>query len=108
MVTKPFDLTCTTLAALAILGLIAARLGRPHARSIAEWFRAAAGSFGQVVLHRFLTIGIASIFHAKGEMTAAWCRRFGRRLAGPRGEDVVVLQHWIAGRIKPDRLEPGG
>jgi len=67
------------------------KLVRPYARSVAEWFLAAAGSFGQVVLHLFLTIGIAAIFYAKGEMTAAWCRRFGRRLAGQRGEDVVVL-----------------
>ena len=64
---------------------------RPYVRSVTEWFLAAAGSFGRVVLHLFLTIGIAAILYAKGEMTAAWCRRFGRRLADQRGEEVVVL-----------------
>jgi predicted PurR-regulated permease PerM len=67
------------------------KLVRPYVRSVTEWFLAAAGSFGQVVLHLFLTIGIAAILYAKGEMTAAWFRRFGRRLAGQRGDDVVVL-----------------
>ena len=67
------------------------QLVRPYARSVAEWFLAAAGNFGQVVLQLFLTIGIAAILYAKGEMAAAWCRRFGRRLADQRGEDVVVL-----------------
>ena len=45
----------------------------------------------RAVLHLFLTIGIAAILYAKGEMAAAWCRRFGRRLADERGEEVVVL-----------------
>ena len=43
------------------------------------------------MLHLFLTIGIAAILYAKGEMAADWCRRFGRRLADERGEEVVVL-----------------
>ena len=67
------------------------RLARPYVRSVTEWFLEAAGSAGQVVLLLFLTIGIAAILYAKGEMAAAWCRRFGRRLADKRGEDVVVL-----------------
>ena len=67
------------------------QLVSPYIRSITEWFLQAAGSFAQVVLHLFLTIGIAAILYAKGEMAAAWCRRFGRRLADKRGEDVVVL-----------------
>ena len=67
------------------------QLVRPYIRSITEWFLQAAGSFAQVVLHLFLTIGIAAILYAKGEIAAAWCRRFGRRLADKRGEDVVVL-----------------
>ena len=67
------------------------KLGRPYLRSIAEWFLSAAGGFAGTVLHLLLTIAIAAILYAKGEMAAAWCRRFGRRLADQRGEDVVVL-----------------
>ena len=67
------------------------QLVRPYARSITQWFLEAAGSFGGTVLHLFLTIGIAAILYAKGEMAADWCRLFGRRLADERGEEVVVL-----------------
>jgi predicted PurR-regulated permease PerM len=64
---------------------------RPYVVSVTNWFLQAAGSFAQVVLHLLLTIGIAAILYAKGEAAAAWCRRFGRRLADERGEEVVVL-----------------
>ena len=67
------------------------QLVRPYVMSVTEWFLQAAGSFAQVLLHLLLTIGIAAILYAKGEAAAAWCRRFGRRLADKRGEDVVVL-----------------
>jgi predicted PurR-regulated permease PerM len=67
------------------------QLVRPYAKSVTEWFLAAAGSFGGTVLHLFLTIGIAAILYAKGEMAADWCRLFGRRLADERGEEVVDL-----------------
>ena len=67
------------------------QLVRPYAKSVTEWFLAAAGSFGGTVLHLFLTIGIAAILYAKGELAADWCRLFGRRLADERGEEVVVL-----------------
>jgi predicted PurR-regulated permease PerM len=33
----------------------------------------------------------AAILYARGEKAAAWCVRFGRRLADQRGEEVVVL-----------------
>ena len=67
------------------------QLVRPYAKSITQWFLEAAGSFGGTVLHLFLTIGIAAILYAKGEMAADWCRLFGRRLADERGEEVVDL-----------------
>ena len=67
------------------------QLLRPYVRTVAEWFLAAAGSFGHVVLQSLITIGIAAILYAKGEMAAGWCRRFGRRLARERGEEVVIL-----------------
>jgi predicted PurR-regulated permease PerM len=67
------------------------QLVRPYAKSITQWFLEAAGNFGGTVLHLFLTIGIAAILYAKGELAADWCRLFGRRLADDRGEEVVVL-----------------
>jgi len=33
----------------------------------------------------------SAILYARGEKAAGWCVRFGRRLAGPRGEEVAVL-----------------
>jgi predicted PurR-regulated permease PerM len=67
------------------------QLVRPYVMSVTQWFLLAAGSFAQVLLHLLLTIGIAAILYAKGETAADWSRRFGRRLAAKRGEDVVVL-----------------
>ena len=42
-------------------------------------------------MHVLLTIAIAAILYAKGEAGAEWCKRFGHRLAGMRGEEAVVL-----------------
>lgn len=67
------------------------RLATPYVGVITRWFVSAAGSAGGLVLHLLLTIAIAAILYASGETAANWCRRFGRRLAGPRGEQVVVL-----------------
>jgi predicted PurR-regulated permease PerM len=64
---------------------------RPYARTMASWFIGAAGGFGLGLMHVLLTIVIAAILFAKGEAAAGWCRRFGHRLAGTRGEEAVVL-----------------
>ena len=71
-------------------GEIASLLG-PYAKSIAQWLIGAIGGFGGVVVHLFLTIGISAVLYAKGEAAADWCRRFGRRLAGQRGEEAAIL-----------------
>ena len=77
------------LADVGIADLL--QLLRPHVGTITRWFVGAAGSLGGLVVHLLLTIAIAAILYATGEQAAAWCRRFGRRLAGERGEGVVVL-----------------
>jgi len=64
---------------------------RPYARTMASWFIGAAGGFGLGLMHVLLTIVVAAILYAKGEAAAGWCRRFGHRLAGTRGEEAVVL-----------------
>jgi predicted PurR-regulated permease PerM len=63
----------------------------PYAGSITKWFVAEVGSFGMVFVQFLLTIVIAAVIYANGEHAAAGVRRFGRRLAGPRGEDSVRL-----------------
>jgi predicted PurR-regulated permease PerM len=66
-------------------------LVRPYIRTSAQWLVGAAGSVGGLILHLFLTIGIAAYLYANGEIAASWCRRFGRRLAAQRGEDAIIL-----------------
>jgi predicted PurR-regulated permease PerM len=64
---------------------------RPYIGTVTQWFVQAAGSFGSTLLHLTLTIVFSAILYARGEKAAAWCVRFGRRLAGSRGEEVAVL-----------------
>jgi predicted PurR-regulated permease PerM len=68
-----------------------AELLRPHVGTMTRWFVGAAGDLGGLFIHLLLTIAIAAILYATGEQAAAWCRRFGRRLARERGDEVVVL-----------------
>ncbi|MFI5001469.1 MAG: AI-2E family transporter YdiK [Reyranellales bacterium] len=64
---------------------------RPYVGTITQWFVGAAGSVGGLFVHLLLTIALAAVLYAWGERAAGWCLRFGRRLAGSRGEAVVVL-----------------
>jgi len=64
---------------------------QPYAGLITRWFVAEVGSFGLVSAQFLLTVVIAAILYATGEETAQWMRRFGRRLAGERGDNVVRL-----------------
>jgi len=56
-----------------------------------QWFLGAVGSFGMVLFQFLLTVGVAAIMYSKGEHAAAATIKFGRRLAGPRGENSVRL-----------------
>ena len=62
-----------------------------HHRKLHHETPDAAGSAGGLFVHLLLTIAIAAVLYATGETAAAWCSRFGLRLAGSRGEQVVVL-----------------
>ncbi|MCC6472970.1 MAG: AI-2E family transporter YdiK [Burkholderiales bacterium] len=68
-----------------------ARLVAPYAGDLARWFAAEVGGFGLVSVQFLLTVIIAGIMYATGENGAAWVRRFARRLAGERGDQVVQL-----------------
>ena len=68
-----------------------ARLATPYVGTITSWFVGAAGSAGGMIVHLLLTIALSAVLYAFGDTAARWCRRFGRRLAGSRGEEVVIL-----------------
>ncbi len=63
----------------------------PYAGRLTQWFVGAIGSFGLLVVQFLLTVAIAAILHANGEAAARLVTRFGHRLAGARGEQMVVL-----------------
>jgi len=63
----------------------------PYAGMVTQWFVSAVGSFGLVLVQFLLTVAISAIMYAKGEAGAAAVIRFGRRLAGDRGERSVRL-----------------
>jgi predicted PurR-regulated permease PerM len=63
----------------------------PYGGQITRWFVAEVGGFGLVSVQFLLTVIISAIMYAAGEGAARWVLRFGRRLAGERGENVVRL-----------------
>ena len=79
----------TEAAAAGSSGLIARVL--PYADDIAKWFVSQAGSLGLVFVQFLLMVVMAAIMYAGGETAARALRRFGRRLAGEQGENVVTL-----------------
>jgi predicted PurR-regulated permease PerM len=68
-----------------------AEIVKPYAARVASWFVAEVGNFGLVTLQFLLTVVIAAILYMTGDDAARWVRRFGRRLAGERGDQVVRL-----------------
>jgi len=63
----------------------------PYADDIAKWFVAQAGSIGMVFVQFLIMVAMAAIMYASGERAARALQRFGRRLAGAQGEEVVKL-----------------
>ena len=61
----------------------------PYAGQALRWFARQVGGVGVLLVQFLLTVGIAAVMFATGEHAAAGVRRFGRRLAGARGEHVV-------------------
>ena len=81
--------TWTEVAAAGVTNL-AERL-RPFMDDAAKWLAVAFGSFGIFTIEFLLTVVIAAILYANGETAREGLIRFGRRLAGDRGEGVVIL-----------------
>jgi len=69
---------------------LAARLA-PYANDIVKWFVAEVGGVGFLIVQFLVTVILAALMYAGGETAAATVRRFGLRLAGERGDNVVVL-----------------
>jgi predicted PurR-regulated permease PerM len=63
----------------------------PYAQRALQWFVAQAGSIGATIVQLLLTMIIAIILYAKGEMVRKGLLSFARRLAGRQGEEVAVL-----------------
>ena len=63
----------------------------PFMDDVAKWLASAAGSAGVLGFEFFLTVVIAAIMYANGEAAREGLIRFGRRLAGERGQSVVIL-----------------
>lgn len=76
-----------TLAAAGVAELLGK--ASPYAAQVLKWFAAQVGGVGVLLVQFLLTVGIAAVMFATGEQAAAGVRRFGRRLAGERGEHVV-------------------
>jgi predicted PurR-regulated permease PerM len=79
----------TDLSAGGAEGLVA-RLS-PYSTAIGKWMVAEAGSVGFVFVQFLLVVILAAVMYASGEAAASKLRRFGRRLAGERGESSVIL-----------------
>ena len=69
---------------------LAAKL-TPYVGQALRWLAAEAGGIGLLVVQFLLTIIIAAVMYAGGETAASGIRKFGRRFAGKRGDDVVLL-----------------
>jgi len=63
----------------------------PFGGAAIRWFVTEVGSFGALVLQFLLTVVLAALLYARGEHAASWIKRFGRRLAGARGEHSIRL-----------------
>ncbi|MBK9114617.1 MAG: AI-2E family transporter YdiK [Betaproteobacteria bacterium] len=63
----------------------------PYAADAAKWLASQFGDVGVTLFQFLLTVGIAALMYAQGEVASAGVIRFCRRLAGDRGEDVARL-----------------
>ena len=63
----------------------------PYASAAAAFVLARLGSVGGTLLQFLLVVVLSAILYANGETAARGARRFGRRLAGERGDSSVVL-----------------
>jgi predicted PurR-regulated permease PerM len=63
----------------------------PYLLDATKWLLSQLGGIGSVILHFVLTVIVAGLLFANGEVAASGLRRFGERLAGERGAVSVRL-----------------
>ncbi len=63
----------------------------PYVGAVIIWFAAQLGSIGVLLVEFLLTVILAAAMYANGELATERLVRFGRRLAGPGGENAVYL-----------------
>ncbi len=63
----------------------------PYAADTGKWVLAQVGGLGGMLVQFLLIVTIAAIMYSSGEPAARQVLRFGRRLAGVRGENSVIL-----------------
>lgn len=63
----------------------------PYTSALGRWALAQAGGLGGMLLQFLLVLTIAAILYLNGETAARLMHRFGRRLAGARGENSIIL-----------------
>jgi predicted PurR-regulated permease PerM len=68
-----------------------ARQAKPYASAVFTWLASRAGGVGWILLQFLLIVMLSAVMYGYGESVAAGLRRFGRRLAGERGEEMVLL-----------------
>ncbi len=64
---------------------------QPYLVRFLQWLAGEAGTVGMLLIQVMLTIVLTAVMYAHGETAASSVRRFGRRLAGDRGEQVIKL-----------------
>ena len=69
---------------------LASRLA-PHLREAATWIASSAAGVGSAFVQFLLTVLVSGILYTSGEKAALGVRRFLRRLAGERGENIALL-----------------
>ena len=63
----------------------------PYAADTGKWVLGQVGGIGGMLIQFLLVVTIAAILYSGGESGARLARRFGRRLAGDRGENSIIL-----------------
>lgn len=63
----------------------------PYAADSGKWLLAQVGGLGGMLLQFLLVVTIAALLYSGGESGARMACRFGRRLAGERGENAILL-----------------
>ncbi|HSG24000.1 MAG TPA: AI-2E family transporter YdiK [Azonexus sp.] len=63
----------------------------PYAADTGKWVLSQVGGLGGMLIQFLLVVIVAAILYSAGETAARMVHRFGRRLAGERGESSIIL-----------------